>query len=183
MSRTGRALEYRLVVNATATDPAERMACVGYARHALRSTATGWSVTGTALDDLLTVASELLANAATHNQPGTIDAMLRLSPPGDRLRVEVADAGSGRPRPQARFGDDQEVTGRGLLMVDALADRWGTTKTVTGKTVWAEYVLPAPVDIPTVTRQARRAAAVADVVTASRLRTLPLPAPACVPVG
>ncbi|WP_371484797.1 ATP-binding protein [Kitasatospora sp. NBC_00315] len=183
MSRTGHGLEYRLVVNATAADPAERMECVGFARHALRSAATGWGITGTVLDDLLAVASELIANAATHNRPGTIDATLRLAPPGDRLRVEVADGGSGQPRPQDRFGDDEEVTGRGLLMVGALTDCWGATKTATGKTVWAECILPAPVDIPAVARQARRAAAVADVVTASRLRTLPLLVPACAPVA
>ncbi|WP_035838870.1 hypothetical protein [Kitasatospora azatica] len=62
----GGGLEYRLVANANAADPAGRLACVGYARHALRSTATGWGITGPALDDLLTVASELIANAATH---------------------------------------------------------------------------------------------------------------------
>ncbi|MFI9788518.1 ATP-binding protein [Kitasatospora sp. NPDC051984] len=177
-----RPLEYRLTVTAIDIDPAERAACVGFARSALRSTATGWGITHAALDDLLTVASELIANAATHNGPGRIAVTLRLAPPGDRLRIEVADGGSGLPRPQARFGDDEEVTGRGLLMVAALTDEWGTRQAATGKTVWAELILPTPIDIPAVARQTRRAADLADVVTASRLRTLPLPVPA-VPVA
>ncbi|GAB2725560.1 ATP-binding protein [Kitasatospora kifunensis] len=183
MSRPGRGLEYRLTVAATATDPIERMACVGFARRALRAAATGWGITGGALDDLVAVASELIANAATHNKPGTIDATLRLAPPGDRLRVEVGDGGNGQLRPQDRFGDGAALTGRGLLMVDALTDQWGAMQTPAGKTVWAELVLPTPLDIPAVTRQTRRAVAAADVVAASRLRTQPLPRPACATRG
>ncbi|MET8437463.1 ATP-binding protein [Streptomyces sp900116325] len=40
--------------------------------------------------------------------------------------------------------DDQPTGGRGLLLVEALADRWGCTprESGPGKTVWAECIVP-----------------------------------------
>ncbi|MFE5599342.1 ATP-binding protein [Streptomyces coelicoflavus] len=57
---------------------------------------------------------------------------------GDTLRIEVTDTrGDLLPCPQQTAADAE--SGRGLLLVDALADRWGV---VPGppprKTVWAE---------------------------------------------
>jgi hypothetical protein len=60
------------------------------------------------------------------------------SPADGLLRLEVSDAGSGRPEVQAP--GDEETGGRGLLLVEALAHRWGVEERVggIGKTVWAE---------------------------------------------
>jgi anti-sigma regulatory factor (Ser/Thr protein kinase) len=81
--------------------------------------------------------SELVANAVLHTGgPAMLTASLR---PG-RLRVFVADGSTSPPRavpaPPPTSG-----SGRGLLLVSELADRWGHTPTRTGKTVWFELAL------------------------------------------
>jgi hypothetical protein len=62
----------------------------------------------------------------------------------DTLRVEVTDTcGDRPPRPQS-LGPDAE-SGRGLVLVDTLADRWGVVSGPTPrKTVWAEIDLLPP---------------------------------------
>ncbi|MDH6626488.1 hypothetical protein M2271_004305 [Streptomyces sp. LBL] len=64
------------------------------------------------------------------------------SPADGLLRLEVSDAGSGRPVFQAP--GDEETGGRGLLLVEALAHRWGAEERAggVGKTVWAELKAP-----------------------------------------
>jgi anti-sigma regulatory factor (Ser/Thr protein kinase) len=83
--------------------------------------------------DLLTVASELATNAVIHAQS---DFVLTLTRGADRLRIAVTDQSPLLPAPrQARRS---EPNGRGLLLVAALSDAWGTDVTPSGKTVWAE---------------------------------------------
>ncbi|MEW1602947.1 ATP-binding protein [Streptomyces sp. NPDC093808] len=82
---------------------------------------------------------ELAANAVTHGRVPGRDFRLLLYVVGDTLRIEVTDTrGDLLPCPQHSAAEDAE-SGRGLLLVDALADRWGV---VPGppprKTVWAE---------------------------------------------
>ncbi|MFF9806485.1 ATP-binding protein [Streptomyces coeruleorubidus] len=59
------------------------------------------------------------------------------------LRVEVADAASAKRLPTAAPSSRPEgESGRGLLLVDVLAERWGTApRSPVGKTVWAELCL------------------------------------------
>ena len=167
---TRRGAVHRLALNATSPDPAQRLACIPPGRAALRTTAHTWGITSPTLDDLLTIATELITNAIQHAPPATIHATLRLAPAGDRARIEVTDTGSRLPRPGARPGDQDAERGRGLLMIAALADRWGVSPAAAGKTVWAELALSEAPDVPAITRQARRAAAIADVVAACRQR-------------
>ncbi|MCN9239947.1 ATP-binding protein [Streptomyces sp. RY43-2] len=58
------------------------------------------------------------------------------------LRLEVSDAGGGRP--EVREPGEDETGGRGLLLVEALAERWGYEERVggIGKTVFAELKAP-----------------------------------------
>ncbi|WP_432146418.1 ATP-binding protein [Streptomyces sp. bgisy084] len=58
------------------------------------------------------------------------------------LRLEVSDAGDGKP--EVRTPGEDETGGRGLLLVDALAHRWGCEERACGigKTVWAELKAP-----------------------------------------
>ncbi|GAA3084130.1 hypothetical protein GCM10020254_30660 [Streptomyces goshikiensis] len=63
------------------------------------------------------------------------------------LRLEVSDAGSGRPELRHPGADDER--GRGLRLVDELSHRWGVSERAggIGKTVWSE--LKAPDLVPT----------------------------------
>ncbi|MFE5629114.1 ATP-binding protein [Streptomyces sp. NPDC056543] len=87
------------------------------------------------------VVAELAANAVTHGRVPGRDFHLALTATADTLRIEVTDTRAGRlpaPRPP-----DGAESGRGLLIVEALAARWGVTPgPVPRKTVWAEIGLP-----------------------------------------
>jgi len=79
------------------------------------------------------VASELVTNAVVH--AGTpIDLTLRLVMP--QLHIAVRDTGAGQAR-IAGAVDESSESGRGLLLVDALASSWGTLLPDVGKVVWA----------------------------------------------
>ncbi|MFF3502474.1 ATP-binding protein [Streptomyces sp. NPDC003247] len=88
------------------------------------------------------VVGELAANAVRHGRvPGhEAHLRLRLDTATGLVRVEVADAAAGQRPPAAPpepLPDGE--SGRGLLLVDALAVRWGTAgRHPVGKTVWAE---------------------------------------------
>ncbi|MER5634075.1 ATP-binding protein [Streptomyces nitrosporeus] len=88
------------------------------------------------------VVAELANNAATHGRVRGRDFRLDLTVRDDKLlRVEVSDTRSEllpTPAPLSPEGD----SGRGLLLVAALADRWGVYQgPVPRKTVWAEIDL------------------------------------------
>ncbi|MFI2734942.1 ATP-binding protein [Streptomyces sp. NPDC018711] len=90
------------------------------------------------------VVAELAANAATHGRVAGRSFRLGLLTREDALRFEVTDTrGEDLPRVQHPVADGD--SGRGLLLVEALADRWGVeTGPSPRKTVWAEIDLPCP---------------------------------------
>ncbi|MFJ9041040.1 ATP-binding protein [Streptomyces sp. NPDC102406] len=93
------------------------------------------------LDAAAHVIAELATNAVTHaRQPGR-DFRLSVYVTGGALRIEVADArGDVLPEPQVAALDAE--SGRGLVLVAALTDRWGVVAGPTPrKTVWAELDL------------------------------------------
>ncbi|MEU7044286.1 ATP-binding protein [Streptomyces varsoviensis] len=117
----------------------------GRARAALRQQLTDWKVPNEAAETAVLLLSELVANAVEHGKtsPGReIEARYELR--GGVLRVEVADAGDGLPRPRPAAADDED--GRGLALVAAFSERWGTSfrRDGVGKTVWAELEVPEP---------------------------------------
>ncbi|MFJ9444469.1 ATP-binding protein [Kitasatospora sp. NPDC101235] len=89
---------------------------------------------------------ELFANAVQHcDAPDDRLIEVRFSLVNSRLRLEVHDAGSGRPSLRAAAPDDEH--GRGLFLVDQLAERWGCASRPggIGKFVWALVApMPAP---------------------------------------
>ncbi|WP_435192517.1 ATP-binding protein [Streptomyces sp. NRRL F-5630] len=94
-------------------------------------------------DTLLLIVAELAANAVRHGRVPGRDFVLRLvhRPAAALVRVEVSDTHPALPVRLAPAPEDAEG-GRGLLLVDALASRWGVTeRTGPGKTVWAELDL------------------------------------------
>ncbi|QEV40526.1 ATP-binding protein [Streptomyces nodosus] len=93
--------------------------------------------------------AELAANAVTHGRVPGRDFRLTLYVIGGTLRIEVTDTRGDRlPALQRPSGDDE--SGRGLLLVDALADRWGVAEDrFPRKRVWAELRCASPAPGPT----------------------------------
>lgn len=77
--------------------------------------------------------SELVSNAILHART---DVELRLVSVRDHVRVEVADGNSRLPSTALAPAD--ATSGRGLLLVQALAGSWGVEGTLDGKVVWFE---------------------------------------------
>ncbi|MFI8171352.1 ATP-binding protein [Streptomyces sp. NPDC086081] len=87
------------------------------------------------------VVAELSANAVTHGRVPGRDFRLLLHVAAGTLRIEVTDTRDDR-HPEPRLPSPDAESGRGLLLVDALADRWGVTAgPPPRKTVWAEIDL------------------------------------------
>ncbi len=86
--------------------------------------------------DALLCVSELATNAVLHSRSGrsggrfTVRAAVR----AEGVRVAVADEGG----PWGAGLDRDGQSGRGLLIVAALASRWGREENEAGRTVWFE---------------------------------------------
>ncbi|MFJ8016512.1 ATP-binding protein [Streptomyces sp. NPDC096339] len=116
---------------------------VASAREFASVTLHAWGVTPRR-DDLLLCVSELATNALLHGVPPGRGYRLRMLRFGETVRVEVHDSGGGRPRIEDR--DPGAEGGRGLLLVAAVADRWGVGLRVPGKVVWCEFAVTADRD-------------------------------------
>lgn len=118
-------------------DPAE----VGRARRWARSRLIGSGVKDDEplAETLILLISELVTNAVVHTGCPAVLRMLFGCAGGSgagTVRVEVADA-SCRP-PQQRHARGEDTGGRGLELVDGLADRWGWQPEGAGKRIWCE---------------------------------------------
>ena len=90
--------------------------------------------------DLALVVSELVTNAVVHGR-GAISLTVRVD--SDGVYGEVVDEGGGFEREVRERGPD-DVSGRGLHIVDAMSNRWGVHEGTTH--VWFELAYPdAPV--------------------------------------
>ncbi|MET8562386.1 ATP-binding protein [Streptomyces flaveolus] len=99
---------------------------------------------GLPLETPTQIVAELAANAATHGRVAGRDFQLLLYVVGGTLRIEVTDTRGDRIPRLTSPAEDSE-SGRGLVLVAALADRWGVTQgRHPRKTVWAEIALRAP---------------------------------------
>ena len=93
-----------------------------------------WQVDEARIEPVLLVANELVANALTHAQSAPV---LSLVATGSDLVVRVAD--ESERLPVARAATPDESGGRGLMLVEALADRWGIDTSDSGKVVWVTF--------------------------------------------
>ncbi|MFF2124241.1 SpoIIE family protein phosphatase [Streptomyces olivochromogenes] len=109
------------------------------ARHMIRAAVRAWGG-GERADEVELVADELITNALIHTEGAAIVTLRVLSGPGRRLRAEVEDSSSALPR--RREAGESGVSGRGLLLVDRLADVWGVEARGGGKCVWCEFLVP-----------------------------------------
>ncbi|MDX3308294.1 ATP-binding protein [Streptomyces sp. ME08-AFT2] len=99
---------------------------------------------GMPVDPAGQIVAELAANAVTHGRVPGRDFRLTLYVIAHTLRIEVTDTAWGRPPRLPPEGSEGEAeSGRGLLLVEALADRWGWAPELRPrKTVWAEVAIP-----------------------------------------
>ncbi|MEN3307363.1 MAG: hypothetical protein V7603_3565 [Micromonosporaceae bacterium] len=93
------------------------------------------------------IMSELASNAVLHARtPAAVTVRLF----GSCLQMAVRD---GDPRlvhhpPPGTHGAHDGENGRGLLILEAMADQWGSVPTGNGKVVWAQVRIPGPRPVP-----------------------------------
>ncbi|GAA2411234.1 hypothetical protein GCM10010433_07840 [Streptomyces pulveraceus] len=123
------------------------------ARAVLRAKLGEWRAGQAAAEESELVLSGLVSNALRVPVPGDrlVGVRIECRGRGELLRLEVSDAGEGRP--EVRRPGELDKGGRGLLLVETLAHRWGVDerRAGIGKTVWAELLAPgigpAPVEV------------------------------------
>ena len=97
------------------------------------------------LDDLVDIAllvvSEVVTNAVAHTVGVARIALVR---DPRFLRIEVSNSSEHSPR--VRQVDDDATSGRGMFIVDALAEEWGIERQTNGKTLWIRLALPGAAD-------------------------------------
>jgi anti-sigma regulatory factor (Ser/Thr protein kinase) len=118
--------------------PAELETVVA-ARHLVVSAARGWHLADAVVEDAALATSEFVTNVVFH--AGT-DLTLRARRLGSGIRIEVRDGNPMLPTAGSNDPSDlletRSMTGRGLALVAATADRWGADPEPGGKVVWAE---------------------------------------------
>lgn len=111
------------------------------ARTIVRQALTDWDMVELA-DDAELVAGELLVNVLLHTEGGAALTLEVLPEPVRRVRLSVQDRSSAWPR--RRSPGETATSGRGLLLLDAVAARWGIEPRGEGKAVWCEIGPSAP---------------------------------------
>lgn len=106
---------------------------VAEARRLVRAAYEVWGVEGYA-DTAQLVISELVTNAVRHASGPCIRVIIQHPLPG-HLVLAVVDKSRTLPFMHTPHAD--ELSGRGLLLVDALTENWGITRLPWGKRVWA----------------------------------------------
>jgi len=88
--------------------------------------------------------SELVSNVVLHARTPCVLSVTRV---GDRLRVEVRD-GSDRLPAGTIQSDPMALSGRGMLLVDAMSDDHGSERSPEGgKVVWFELDIPPGTEV------------------------------------
>ncbi len=112
-------------------------ASVSVARLRLKTWMNDVGGSGEAVENARVVISELVANSVRHAQPlsdGQIHVSWTLEDRG--LQLSVTDGGSGT-RPRTVNAPSSALAGRGMAIVDVLAQEWWTERTPSRSTVHA----------------------------------------------
>lgn len=109
---------------------------VGRARRFLRGFVADENFSADTVDTAELCLSELATNALMHSEGGTYE--LRVTLDGPLLTVAVRDRGRGNQTVAEATTDEDPlmISGRGLQLVEALADRWGSERDALGTIVW-----------------------------------------------
>ncbi|MFC9604082.1 ATP-binding protein [Streptomyces niveus] len=108
---------------------------VARVRRAMRLHLSLWGLSD--LEDLAQICvSELVANVINHVGPGT-PVTLAVSTDGAHLRIELSDPDT-RAMPTLLAPTSGAESGRGLMILDAVASRWGVISRADSKVVWCE---------------------------------------------
>lgn len=103
------------------------------ARRFVSHTLQDWGLKGNPVADAELMVSELVTNVVLHLRARATVSVERCD---GHVRVAVADPST--TLPALRNYEPDAVTGRGLLLVDRIADRWGVEQNRRGKSVWFE---------------------------------------------
>lgn len=109
------------------------LAATGEGRHFVADFCRREGVGPRTADDAVLLTSELLTNAFMHARS---PAELTIHLVDGALRIEVSDTSAAPPVP--RHPGPARPGGRGMLLVEAIAARWGILAEVAGKTIWFE---------------------------------------------
>ncbi|MFC1436914.1 SpoIIE family protein phosphatase [Streptacidiphilus sp. N1-10] len=123
----------RRLVLTVAQDQADRIAG---AREELRAIMHDWAVPDQA-DATVLLATELLTNVLVHtDQTAALVATMTGQVGSRRLRLEVADGSD--ELAHRRSPGEMASSGRGLILLELLSDRWGMEPRGEGKCIWFE---------------------------------------------
>jgi anti-sigma regulatory factor (Ser/Thr protein kinase) len=93
-------------------------------------------------DDATVIISELISNALRHARPlPSGDIRVAWSRQGDLIQLAVSDGGA-MTEPRRARATLSSLGGRGLGIVESLADGWGVLHDEVGTTVWATLHAP-----------------------------------------
>ncbi|MGY5002732.1 ATP-binding protein [Streptomyces griseus] len=119
-----------------------KRASVRLVRQFVVTTLTSWGITGEPTEDIRLCASELASNALIHGTRPGHGFLVRLSAFERLVSLEVHDSRdiAAERYPQVRPAVGTHVSGRGLRIVDSLADDWGVERREPfGKIVWSHF--------------------------------------------
>ncbi|MEU3374783.1 SpoIIE family protein phosphatase [Streptomyces sp. NPDC006711] len=112
------------------------------ARRQLRELLHDWS-DDEQVDSAVLMISEMITNVLVHTDGDALLVAEARGPLGSRrLRVEVADASD--ELPHRRRPGELASSGRGLILMEMLADAWGVDPRGDGKSIWFELYESAP---------------------------------------
>lgn len=122
----------RTVLSVAQAEP-ERVAI---ARHQLREMLHDWACADQ-VDSAVLLLSEMLTNVLVHTDADALLlAEVRGEPGERRLRVEVTDTSDDLPH--RRSPGELASSGRGLMLIELLAQAWGVDPRGEGKSIWFE---------------------------------------------
>ncbi|WP_433358857.1 ATP-binding protein [Streptosporangium sp. CA-115845] len=116
---------------------------VPQARVLVATVLSDWGIAGECVDDAGLCVTELAANALKHGNFCECGFVVTIAVGDGCAHIAVYDHSIRRPR--LRHPDSTDPSGRGLMIVNELADAWGVDEHDDGKAVWARFKFPAAI--------------------------------------